>query len=98
MNICLKCYYYSRTRYGPICNKTGEYNPIKESCPHFISAEEKEKQMAAERKATSLILTMVDKLAAIDLKKLEKIEDAELKEQLFEICLLAKQIKRTLEG
>jgi len=95
LNICEGCFYYSKTRFGAICNFNGTYNPVREECPNFKPKSLTEEKTRASIELTKLIISLIDRLVQIS-PEIEKLEDKELKNRLLEICIVAKQIKKML--
>ena len=95
MNICADCFYYSRTRFGAICNYDGTYNPVREECPNFKPRENAETRIKADIELTKLFYSIVDGLIQVS-PKIKDLEDEELKNELMEICVAAKQIRKML--
>jgi hypothetical protein len=94
MNICEHpCYYYGRGRHGPVCNCFGTINPYKTECERYIPAEVAEKFLKKESETSKLLSDLIDRLSIIKVEQLEIIADKELKAQLTEIVLIAKQFK-----
>ena len=95
MNVCVDCFYYSRTRFGAICNYDGTYNPVRETCPNFKSRSIIEEETKENIELTKLVISLIDELVQVS-PEIEKLEDEELKNKLSEICIVAKQIKKML--
>jgi hypothetical protein len=95
-NICEHpCFYYSQSRQGPMCSYFGTLRPKKKmgECPKYIPNELAERAQRQEVTTTKLLVEMLDSLTKIKIEQIEKIPDAELREKLREIVLLAKQIR-----
>lgn len=93
MDLCEKCYYLTRTRYGRVCSFDGTYNPHREECPHFLPKEEGERRKKQERTSERLLLEIINRLADLDSEAIKKIPDEELRQELLELRLIAKQFK-----
>ena len=96
MNICERCFYYGRTRFGTVCNHDGTYNPVREECPNFKPKEDAEEEARASIKLTKLVASLIDRLVQIS-PRIEKIEDEELRGELLEVCVAANQIRKMLK-
>lgn len=96
MNLCEECFYYSRTRYGTVCSFDGTYNPSKAKCPNFKPRAQAEAEELRSIELTKLLLSVIDKLVELQ-PRIEKIEDEQLRESLLEICLAAKQVKKSFK-
>jgi hypothetical protein len=95
-NICEHpCFYYSEGRQGPMCSCFGTLRPNKKmgECPKYIPNELAERMQRQETTTTKLLVDMLESLIAIKTEQIEQISDAELRENLREIVLLAKQIR-----
>jgi len=95
MNVCADCFYYSRTRFGAICSYDGTYNPVRVECPNFKPRENAEEETKASIEFTKLVVSLIDRLVQIS-PRIEKIEDEELRGELLEVCVAAKQIRKML--
>jgi len=93
MNICERCFYCSQTRFGAICNYDGTYNPAREKCPNFKPRENVETQIKTDIEFTRLFYSIVDGLIQVS-PKIRNLEDESLKNELMEICIAAKQIRK----
>lgn len=96
MNICEKCWYYSKTWFGNICNYDGTFNPMKKRCPNFKPRALVEKRSKEIIELTKLIFSLSDRLVEIT-QKIKRLKDKELRKQLLEVCIAAKQIKKMFE-
>jgi len=94
-NICLDCFYYGMSRYGLRCNYYGIINPYRTECPQFKSIEEGEKEIEKSLETVRLIRTIIIKLSELK-PKIKNIADADLKEELLELCLVADMLKERL--
>ena len=94
MDICEDCYYLTRTRYGRVCGFDGTYNPHKEKCPNFIPREEGERRRKQGRMIERLLVEILDRLASLSIEEIEKVPDKNLKQELLELRLMAKQLKQ----
>jgi len=95
MNVCEDCFYYSKTRFGAVCNYDGTYNPVREECPNFKPRSQTEEKTKESIELTKLVISLIDRLVQIS-PEIEKLEDEELKSELLEVCVAAKQIKKML--
>jgi hypothetical protein len=97
MNICEQCFYYGKTRFGNICNCNGTFNTIKAECPNFKSKSQAEMETLKDIEFNRVFLSIIDRLIQLQ-TEIEKLENKKLKDELLEICLVAKQIKNLLGG
>jgi len=95
MNICLGCFYYSVTRFGAVCDYDGAYNPVREECRNFKPRSRIEEKVKGDIELTRLVASLIDRLVEIS-PKIGGLEDEELRSELLEACIAAKQIKRML--
>jgi hypothetical protein len=97
MNVCERCFYYGKTRFGNICNYDGAFNPVKKKCQNFKSKSQAAMETLKNIELNRLFLSTIDKLIKLQ-PEIEKLENKKLKDELLEICLIAKQIKNLLGG
>ena len=94
-NICLDCFYYGVTRYGAVCNFYGFVDPFRTECPKFKSRQEAEKEIVENLETAKTIRTMIIRLSELK-PKIKNVADAELKNELLELCFMANMLKGRL--